>query len=513
MGGSRVKNTMRNSAVGILSYACSSILAFACRAVFVHTLGVEYLGVSGLYTNILSVLALSDLGIYTAMVYSLYKPIAEGDVNRIAMLIRYYQKLYAIVATVITVLGLCCVPFLRFLVKDTTLAQKELIIYYLLILANSICSYFAIAKSTLIRADQNASIIQGVQAVSNIIMHLMQIVFLICFKNYVLYLAIAIASTLLNNIVLSRIADKKYPYLKSNTRIEVDKQISRNIQANFKATFLYKLGNTIMNSTDNILISVILGTVVVGYYNNYFTVVSVVNGILMILINSVLASIGNYNATQSDEEKFSLFKIMLMIFYAMAGFCMASYFAIFNDFITVWLGSEYVLDDLFLIVLVFNFTISCISNPIWMTREASGVFESVRYVMLIASIFNIILSIIFGKLIGLSGIILATAVSKLLTLFWYEPKMLCKLVFHNSVCEYWKKIITYSFAMLPCAAVGWILHGFHTTNILIMTLKVVLCGIITGLSFILFFIKTREMKRIINIFLNFFNRFKVTEEK
>jgi hypothetical protein len=157
MSQSRVKNSLRNSLVGLISYGLISILTFVSRAIFIRQLGVEYLGISGLYTNILSVLALSDLGVNTVMVYSLYKPIAENDTTRIAGLIQYFKRLYRIVAIVIIILGVACIPLLPYVVNDSALTQKELITYYLLTLANSVCSYLAISKSTLIRADQHTT--------------------------------------------------------------------------------------------------------------------------------------------------------------------------------------------------------------------------------------------------------------------------------------------------------------------------------------------------------------------
>ncbi len=507
MGQSRIHNTLRNSFVGIGSYVLTSILTFISRAVFIRTLGVEYLGVSGLYTNILSVLALSDLGVQTVMVYSLYKPIAYGDTERIAALIRYYRRLYLIVATVIVLLGIACVPLLQFLVNDSGLPQNELILYYLLVLANSVCSYLAISKSTLIRADQNMNIIQSVYAITNAAMHLIQILVLIFWHNYTLFLTIPIVFTLLNNIVLTKIADKKYPYLQTaQIDVAVGGEIRKDILSSLKATFLYKLGATIINSTDNILISVILGTVVVGYYNNYFTVVSMVNAVLGIIVNSVLASIGNFNATQSSESKFRLFKLILLVFYFIAGFCAACYLAIFDDFIGWWLGNEFILDNGFLIALVINGTVACLSNPLWMTREASGVFKAVRYVMLAAAVINIVLSILLAQFMGLAGIILATAIARLVTLFWYEPRMLCKSVFQTPVSAYWKVVAKLFLAMIPCAVVGWLLHGFATTNILFIAVKVILCGLITLVSFLLLFGKTEEMEKIFGIARKFLRK-------
>lgn len=500
MGQSRVKNTVRNSVVGILSYFLTSVLTFVSRAVFIQYLGEQYLGINGLYSNILAVLALSDLGVNTVMVYSLYRPIAEHDTQRISVLIRYFKKLYGLVVIVISALGILCIPLLPFIVKGSLLTQQELIHYYLLVLANSVCSYFAISKSTLIRADQNMSIIQGVQAATSFLMHLAQIIILITIRNYTIYLLMPIISTLINNVLLTFIANRKYPYLKEKIDDKtVEKEIRVKLLSNLKSTFLYKLGATIINSTDNILISILLGTIAVGYYNNYYMVVTMVNAIINIGINSLLASIGNYYATKEAQDRFGLFKLLLFGFYALAGFCAASYLAVFDDFIAWWIGKRFVLDTTFLVALVFNCTVVCISNPLWMSRESSGVFNSVRYVMICAALINIAFSVFLGKVMGMAGIILATALARLLTLFWYEPRILCKKVFQVQISEYWWYILRLLIAMIPSILFGLLAHQYRTMNLLAMLLKVVFCGTVSAISYLGLLYKSAEVKRIITL--------------
>ena len=503
MSQSRVENSMRNSLVGMISYSLTSVITFVSRAIFIRELGVEYLGVSGLYSNILSVLALSDLGIYTVMVFSLYKPVAEGDTQRIASMMKYYQRLYLLIAGVVLLLGLACIPLLPFVVNNSGLSQQELVLYYVLILANSMCSYLAITKSTLIRADQKMRIIQGVQMATSLCMHLVQIAILIWLHNYTVYLCMPIIFTLFNNVILTLIANRKYPYLKTQGAIPVDKEIKKNIASNLKATFLYKMGATIINSTDNILISVLLGTLVVGYYNNYYTVITVVNAVITIFITSISASIGNYNATKSSFEKFKLFRMLLMGFYGVASFAAACYVAIFNDFMRIWIGEAFLLDDGFLLALVFNVTVACVSNPLWMTRESSGVFQSVRYVMLGAAAINVVLSIVLARVCGLSGIILATAIARLLTLFWYEPKMLCQKAFDVPVHLYWRYVLKLFVALLPAACIGWLLHGIETTNVLAMVGKVAACGATVVCSFAFVFRNSEEMVKTIALLRTF----------
>ena len=250
----------------------------------------------------------------------------------------------------------------------------------------------------------------------------------------------------------------------------------------------------IMNSTDNILISVILGTVVVGYYSNYVTVFSMIDKVVMIVISAILASIGNFIATQSPDRSFSLFRYLLFYFYALAAFCSSCYLCGMDDFITIWIGEEFVISGGFIFALVFNRYVFFIVHPVWITRESSGVFVSTRYVMLCAAIINIVLSVFLGRVWGVSGIIAATGLSYLLTIFWYEPKKLCEIVFQTSVTNYWKYIAKLMIPTVPVFVTAAALRVWSTTNLVPLLIKFILCFITTVFWFYILFRKSDEIR-------------------
>lgn len=506
MSESRTKKTIRNSCVGFLTHALTLVMAFVSRTLFVKILGAQYLGIAGLYTNILSVLALSDLGLYTVMTFSLYKPIAEHDELKIASLVAYYRKLYYYIAAAVLAIGLALVPVLPVLINNSTLGHHEFVRYYLLFLLNSVCSYFAISKSTLIRADQRIYIVQIVSSVCTLLMHIWQIVMLLFTHNYTIYLIVQIVFTLINNFTLTIITTKKYPFLNSKETIQVSAEVKHSIIENLKSTFLYKLGATIMNSTDNILISVLLGTVVVGYYNNYYTIVVMVNALISIIIQSVLASIGNYNASENKEKKFKLFQQIVLVFYMLAGFCGACYLCVFEDFICIWIGNEYKLGAIFVWVFVLKTSIQCTANPLWMFRETSGTFRSTKYVMIIAAFFNIVLSILMGKLWGLSGIVFATALSYLITLWWYEPLQLCRNVFFIKVKYYWRYVGKLILCCVPIIIIGLLLQRWVVSSLYLILMKIGICGVATALIFSIVLWKTEEFSFIQRMLSKFCNR-------
>lgn len=491
----RTQNSVRNTVVGVTLHLLTAGFSFASRTVFVRVLGVQYLGISGLFSNILTMLALSDLGVYTVMVYSLYKPLAENDQIKIAALIRYFQRLYNVIALVVLGLGIACIPLLPYLINNSTLSHGETVVYYILLLLNSACSYFAISKSTLLRADQQVHVVQIVTTVCTFGLQIMQIVILLLTHQYAFFLITQILFTLGSNVTLSCIAAKKYPYIKTVSSEQVEKELKYDIVKNLKATFLYKIGNTIMNSTDNILISVIVGTAFVGYYSNYVTIFTMINTFVMIVIQAILPSVGNYYASQSEEKKYGLFRFLQFGFYAVAAFCASCYICGMNDFIRIWLGPDYLLADTFVWAVALYRFVFCAIHPLWMTRESTGVFVSTRYVMLCAASINILLSVILGKLMGITGIILATGIATLVTTFWYEPKKLCKQVFHIPTSKYWKNCIKLlaASAIPLLAAVG--MQRLSTSNIGILFLKFLLCGVATVLSFVIIMGHSEEFDR------------------
>jgi O-antigen/teichoic acid export membrane protein len=264
-----------------------------------------------------------------------------------------------------------------------------------------------------------------------------------------------------------------------------------------------------MTSTDNILIAVILGTVVVGQYSNYLLIITAINGLIMLVAQSVIASLGNFNVTESPARKLMIFRCMLLFFCAVATFCSCCFLSMFNDFISIWIGKvdpDYVLSDYSVYAITFNFFINCVLTPIWMFRESTGLFNQVKYSMMFAAIINIILSIILGNIMGLSGIVAATAISKLLTNFWYEPKILFREVFQLNTKAYWKFILRLLLIALPCLAICVIIGKALPGTIPYIILKIFISGIVTLVAFCLINYRTEEFSYLYNAFLAVINR-------
>lgn len=501
---SRSINAKKNTIIGICCQMIILILSFASRTVFIKLLGVEYLGINGLYSNILSVLSLAELGIGHVMVYSLYKPIVEKDQAQISALLNYYKKIYRKIGIAILILGVSMVPFLDKIVVNSNLSYEELVLYYILFLLNSVVSYFFIYKTTLINADQKNYIVNVLNTAFIVIKYIVQIMVLMKTKNYILYLLVEITTTILNNAYISYKADKMYPFIKKQIGFtQID---TKAIKASIKSMFLYKIGVTIMNSTDNILISIIIGTTYVGYYSNYSLIVAIVSNFIAILVQAIFSGIGNLNASGDMLKSYKLFKSLLLFFHWITAVSSLCFLLVFNDFITIWIGQSYLLSADVIVVIVFNFYILNIINPVWMYRETMGMFNQIKYTIILAAIINLIFSVVLGIYWGLAGILFSTVLSRLLTTVWYEPRLIYNTKFKQPVRKYWGIQFKYFLATVLGIFVAMVLTYNMPSSLMFIFIKIFIGFLVMSLVFLATNFKSEEFLMLRGYALSFMKR-------
>ena len=346
----------------------------------------------------------------------------------LAALVQFYKKIYNIIAIIVTAVGICFIPFLKYIV-NTDSQIDHLYIYYLIALSNTVISYLFVYKSNMISADQKSYLVNKIQLWVNFSKTVIQMICVIIFKNYTIYASLDVLATLVNNLVISHFADKLYPFI-NNKNIEPLKSLSKkSIYTNLKSVFLYKFSASIMSGTDSIIMSSIVGTAVVGMYTNYLTITSQITSFVQIVFSSFTASIGNLVIEDRDQKNYQVFRVMQMVSHIMSGVIAVCLLSLVNEFIVLWLGPEFNMGELMAVAITANtyFTISL--QPIWSYREATGLYNKTKYVMVVTALLNIVLSIIMGIVMGAPGIIFATVISRILTYFWYEPYLVYKLYF------------------------------------------------------------------------------------
>ena len=438
---SRTHNTIFN--------ALTIVLNFLTRIVFIKAFGENYLGINGLFSNILSVLALAELGVSGAIVYCMYKPIVEKDYKHLAALMNYYKKLYQTIGIVVAILGLLVVPFLSVLVNIEA-NIGNITFYYLLYLLNTVASYFLVYKTSILTADQKDYVIKICKVVISVIQFCVLSIVALQLHNFYIYLLFQIGFSILNNYICSKVAERMYPFI--NEHVELPQEEKRQIWNNISSMFSYQIGNVILNNTDNILISVMISTIVVGYYSNYSMIVAAISTFIQLIFGSVTASIGNLVAEGNESKQRDIFNVLQLMSFWVTSFSVICFCVLFQDCISILYTTHYLLNYDIVIVCAFNFYIVNILYPIYCYRNTVGLFKDTKMIMLFTSLINLVLSIILGKVIGLFGILVATGLSRILTNFWFEPIKLFKKYFKASVFPYFlKQIISAVLTVILCA--------------------------------------------------------------
>lgn len=433
----RTKNSIKNIIMNFLYNFLNYGLRFASRIVFVKTLAKVYLGVNGLLSNVLGILALTELGIGTAIGYSLYEPLAKNNTKKVRSLMQFYKKAYRIIALVVLVLGLILLPVLPYLIKNGD-GIENLNIIYIIFLLNMAVGYLFSYKRTLVSSDQKNYLIVPFTMSFNIITSVLQIVVLLLFKNYIVYLLMQSVCIVLENIIVNRYIDKKYPYLTSNEEIlPIDKTELAIIKTKIKALLLHKVGSYTLSSTDNLIISKLIGIVTVGIYSNYSLIINMISSFIYLLVSNVIASLGNLIASENPKKCFKVFNEMNFICFVLYGISFVCFINLFNPFIELVFGSNYLLTMPVVYIIVINFYLTGLNNVVISIQTASGLYEKDKYVPLIQSAVNLVISIYLGKKIGLAGVFIGTIISTFIPLI-VKPVIVYKNVFKENVTLYFK---------------------------------------------------------------------------
>ena len=459
----RTKNSIKNMIASFAANISIIIVGLIAQKIFINILGVEYLGLNGLFTNIISMLGIVELGIGNAIIYNLYKPIVDDDKEKIKSLMRFYKKSYHLIAFIVLIIGLIITPFLPLIIKEVTV-DVNITVIYLLFLIDIVASYFLSYKRSILYAKEKNYIINYIHIGYTVVMNASQLIFLYLTKNYYIYLIIKIICRILENIVITCIANKMYSYLKDNDAKDLDKETQNDIFTKVKALFLHKIGTFIVMGTDNIIISKFLGLMVVGLYSNYYLIISAVSTLFGNVIISLTPSVGNMLVENNKEKNYDVFKKVRFINFCLATFTSVSLLLIMKPFIIIWIGKKYLLETSVLMVLVFNFYQKMMRNSYATFKEAAGIYHEDRFIPIFESITNIVVSVILVKLLGLKGVFIGTIISGLWLWCYSYPKYVYKPLFERRYRNYFLETIGYILLFVIITTVSYLLSGLFTFN-------------------------------------------------
>lgn len=488
----RTKKAAVNSIANILSYIIILVPNFLVRKVFLVNLGENWLGVNSLFANIIGLLSIMELGIGSAIVFSLYKPFEENNKEKVQGYLYYYKKFYSKLGKIILIVGLLLIPFLNIFINNE-LNMKMVTICYIICLCNTYITYIYSYKSCILNVAQEEFKLSISSTISKLIICILQIMFIMIIPSFVVFLSIQFIINLAYYIILNIYIDKKYSWINSsNGYIEISEK--KSLTKNIKALFFHKIGSFVVDSTDNLMISYFINLSTVAKFNSYNMIISTCRNIVFKGLSGVTASIGNLLVTKDKKSAYDVHKKLFFLSFWIVSFICIMLFNVLDNFIIIWLGKDQLLDRFTVVILIFNLYFIAMRSSVERFKESSGNFSQDKYAPVFEAIINLGASIILVKKIGLPGIFLGTLISNLTVIFWTKPLIVYKYVFNVRVSEYYKMYFKYlGISIIPLVMSSYLCNKIIINNIYVsFLLECIIITLVVNSIYIIIFRNSNE---------------------
>ncbi len=445
---SRVKNTIRNIFFGYLGTLITSLLGFVSRKLFILKLSDTLLGVNGFYTGILSTLSLAELGIGTALNFSLYKPIAEGNTEEIKSYMALYKKAYRIIALVVAVIGVMLIPFLRLMASGaSSVSDRDLICYYLIFLFNSATSYLVAYKYSLVNAEQKTYIQTNIITITKMISVTMQIVVLFLTSSFYAYLLTDLFIGTVQKIFVSKYLGKMYPYLEEKDVKPLTKKQKDEVKDKTSALLWLKIGDTARLQTDSVIITTFIGVLTTGVVDNFNMVINTVSSFVNTIFNSALPGFGNLIATESRNKQYEMFKVYRFFAVWIYGFSAVGFYILLSPLIQILYGQKWSMGANIMVWIIIEYYLKGERIVVNNFKTAAGKFEQDKYLAMIQGIVNLVISIVLAIKIGLAGVYIGTVVSGVIANF-VRPVIIYRECFGQKSLLYFLDSVKYHVVLI-----------------------------------------------------------------
>lgn len=486
----RTKNTIRNIAFGFGYRILNIILPFVSRTAILYILGEQYLGLNSLFTSILSFLSLAELGVGGAMVYSMYKPIAENDTGTIRALLNLYQKFYRVIGTIILGLGLCLLPFLKLLVHEELPGDINLYVLYLVYLINATLSYWLFAyKNALLQAHQRNDVDSKIAMVITVVSYVVMLGALFLTKNYYAYIIWLPIFTIITNVVRLIYVNKLFPDLQPQG--EISRELRASIIKKVKALIGTKLNTVVLNAADNIVMAAYFGLTTIAMYGNYYYIMSSIIGFLGICYSAMTAGLGNSIATESVEKNYKDFLKFSFINSWLVGWCTICLVCLYQPFMRLWAGEKLMFPFYIVLEFALYFYVYQIRKVPITYKDAAGIWWEDRFRPYVSMLVNVIFNIVLARYIGISGIILSTIFSLLISIPW-ENYTIFKHVFYRGSREYYTKMVYYFISVIIAGAITFAVCSLFGEGLLALAFRCCICLIVPNVIIALCNFKSKE---------------------
>lgn len=424
------KNTMRGIFFGTINKVVLIIMPFILRSILIHRIGTEYAGLSSLFTSILRVLNVAELGFASAATFSLYKPIAEEDADKVCALLAFYRKIYYSIGAIIMVAGLALMPFLDHLIKGTYPADVSLRVLYLIYLIDSAASYFLFSyKNLILNAYQRVDVISIISTALHLLMYAGQIISLVVFRAYYAYVVSIVLYTIANNLFVARYVSKRFPQY--SCKGDLSKAEKKDIVKNSYGMLLFKVCQVTRNSLDTVFISAFIGLSAAAIYNNYYQIFAGLISIQTIIRESMKGGIGNKIALNSPEKNHKDMLVFMYLYAWLSGIFTACMLCLYQPFVKMWVGSKLMLDESTMIMFCVYFYITSMGSIRFLYHQAAGLFWTKRYWTVAEAAINLVGNYVLVRLWGMFGVVCATIISLITVDFFYSTTIVYDHYFKN----------------------------------------------------------------------------------
>lgn len=500
---SRQQIAIKNSSVGLISQVVTLFFQFWTRSIFVHYLGVEMLGISSTFSSVLNTLSLADFGFQSAVVYSLYKPLVENDYEKVNEIMNVLKVIYRAIGAFFIAAGIVCCPFLKYILSGVEISFTIYLIFIIQVL-NSACSYFLAYKRALFHADRKGYMTKGIDTVMTIVFSLVKVIVVILTSNYIYYITLTTLQTIVSNLYVHVISQKKYSFLR---KTGFNNEIFKEIWTNVKSLFVGKIAYYIYSSTDNLVISSIVGTVSVGFLVNYTTIIGSMKTLTGSILSPITPIIGNMLAEEKNSAKNEkVFRLYTYIRYVIACVTIIPTIVLIQSFIRVWIGDDYLLPDVIVWLCCFDLYIHLVHSSLCDFISGSGFFREDRNIEIAGAVSNLVISIFLAYRIGMTGVLIGTIISQ--SIFWIgRSRLVYKKCFgqvENGLAKYWLTNFVYIVLFFALCLLMSAVYKRITIDVFIIRfiLSGICCEGVIFLIHCLVFGRTEEFKQSKNMVQN-----------
>ena len=409
----RTKNAKKNIVWGLCNKILFMVFPFALRAMIIQTVGAEYLGIDSLFISILQVLSLAELGFGEAIVYSMYRPIANDDKALIGKILGFYRKVYRRIGIAILVIGLMLMPFLKYLVHGSYPNEINIYTLYFIYLFNTVISYWLFAyKQSIFNAYMQQYVIANVNMLVRLVVYILQLIVLWFLNNFYLYVLMIVINTVISNLILNHYVEKLHPDILCTEHLNCE--IKADIFEKIKGLIIGKVTGVFRNAMDSVFVSAFVGLIATGVYANYFMILAGVQSFFMLLYESYASGAGNSIVLDSKEKNYRDLCYLSFFYMWLAGWVTICLCCLYQPFIKIVFGENMLFSDSVMLLFCAYFYVLRIGDILSLYSRGNGLWWKERYRSIGETLSNLLLTYILGYMYGVAGILVATIISLLL---------------------------------------------------------------------------------------------------